>query len=128
MLMTQLAEIISCDVAILGGGAGGLSLAAGAVQLGADIVLVESGQMGGDCLNYGCVPSKALLSAAKSAHAMREAKAFGVHAKTIKINFSEVMEHVRLSIKHIAEHDSVARFEALGVRVIQASGKLGRIT
>ncbi|MDF1684330.1 MAG: FAD-dependent oxidoreductase [Legionellaceae bacterium] len=121
--MTQAAEIISCDIAILGGGAGGLSLAAGAVQLGANVVLVESGKMGGDCLNYGCVPSKALLSAAKSAHHMRNAKTLGVHAKTIKINFQEVMQHVRASIEHIAEHDSVARFEALGVRVIQASGK-----
>tara|TARA_R110002126_G_scaffold291591_1_gene454014 strand:+ start:18628 stop:20061 length:1434 start_codon:yes stop_codon:yes gene_type:complete len=120
--MTQITEIIPCDLAILGGGAGGLSLAAGAVQLGAKVVLVESGHMGGDCLNYGCVPSKALLSAAKAAHHMREAKALGIHAKSININFSDVMQHVRASIVHIAEHDSVARFEALGVRVIQASG------
>jgi len=121
--MTPITQTIHCDLAIIGGGAGGLSLAAGAVQLGATVVLVESGKMGGDCLNYGCVPSKALLSAAKAAHHMREAKAFGVHAKTIKINFPEVMQHVRSSIEHIAEHDSVARFEALGVQVIQAAGK-----
>lgn len=121
--MTQITEIVPCDIAILGGGAGGLSLAAGAVQLGAKVVLVESGLMGGDCLNYGCVPSKALLSAAKAAHHMREAKALGVHAKSIDINFSDVMQHVRASIEHIAEHDSMARFEALGVRVIQASGQ-----
>jgi pyruvate/2-oxoglutarate dehydrogenase complex dihydrolipoamide dehydrogenase (E3) component len=123
MLMTQATETIHCDIAIIGGGAGGLSLAAGAVQLGAKVVLIESGKMGGDCLNYGCVPSKALLSAAKSAYHMKQAKVFGVHAKTIKINFPEVMQHVRASIEHIAEHDSVARFEALGVQVIQASGK-----
>lgn len=120
--MTERTETIHCDIAIIGAGAGGLSLAAGASQLGAQVVLVESGKMGGDCLNYGCVPSKALLSAAKSAHHMREAKALGVYAKTITINFPEVMQHVRASIERIAEHDSVARFEALGVQVIQASG------
>ena len=121
--MTQITQTIHCDLAIIGGGAGGLSLAAGAVQLGAKVVLVESGKMGGDCLNFGCVPSKALLSAAKAAYHMRKAQALGVHAKTIKINFPEVMQHVRSSIEHIAEHDSVARFESLGVHVIQAAGK-----
>lgn len=121
--MTQSIETVVCDIAILGGGAGGLSLAAGAAQLGAQVVLVESGKMGGDCLNYGCVPSKALLHAAKAAQHMRDAEALGVHAQAIEINFSEVMQHVHASIEHLAEHDAVARFEALGVRVIQASGK-----
>ena len=62
---------ISCDLLIIGAGSGGLSVAAGAAQMGADVVLLERHKMGGDCLNYGCVPSKALIQSAKTAHAMR---------------------------------------------------------
>ncbi len=118
-----MAENIACDIGIIGGGAAGLSLAAGASQMGAKVVLVESGQMGGDCLNYGCVPSKALLGAAKSADLIRRAKQLGVHAQSVKINFSEVMQHVHDVIHTLSEHDSVARFEGLGVKVIQAPGR-----
>ncbi|MDX2345362.1 MAG: FAD-dependent oxidoreductase [Legionella sp.] len=105
--MAKKTQLIQTDIAIIGGGAGGLSLAAGAVQLGARVVLVESGKMGGDCLNYGCVPSKALLHAAQAK----------------KLKFKAVMAHVQQSINTLAKHDSVQRFESLGVQVIQAPGK-----
>ena len=75
-----MSETIHCDLAIIGGGAGGLSLAAGCVQLGLNVVLIESGKMGGDCLNYGCVPSKSLLAAAKTFYHMKQASQFGIHA------------------------------------------------
>ncbi|MCH9689925.1 MAG: FAD-dependent oxidoreductase [Gammaproteobacteria bacterium] len=100
-------KCLDCDIAIIGGGAGGLSLAAGAAQLGAKVILVESGKMGGDCLNYGCVPSKALLEAAQSPG----------------IDFSDAMQRVSTAITALAEHDSVERFERLGVQVIQAPGR-----
>jgi pyruvate/2-oxoglutarate dehydrogenase complex dihydrolipoamide dehydrogenase (E3) component len=99
-------QAMQCDVAILGAGAGGLSLAAGAVQMGARVVLVESGKMGGDCLNYGCVPSKTLLEAAHS-----------------KLSFLDAMARVHDVIEKLSHHDSVLRFEGLGVHVIQAPGK-----
>lgn len=118
-----MSESVHCDLAIIGGGAGGLSLAAGSAQLGLKVVLIESGKMGGDCLNYGCVPSKSLLAAAKTFHHLKQASQFGIHAKELTIDFDQVMQHVHHVIGHIAEHDSVERFESLGVQVIQASGQ-----
>ncbi len=114
-----MSQNIHCDIAIIGGGSAGLSLASGAAQLGAKVVLVEGHKMGGDCLNYGCVPSKSLLAAAKSFYHAQEASYFGVEAKKLDVDFSKVMEHVHSVIDTIAEHDSVERFEYLGVRVIQ---------
>lgn len=116
-------DIIQCDLAIIGGGAGGLSLASGCSQLGLNVVLVESGKMGGDCLNTGCVPSKSLLAAAKSFYHMQHAAQFGIHAQGLSVDFPQVMNHVHQVIANIAEHDSVARFESFGVHVIQASGQ-----
>jgi pyruvate/2-oxoglutarate dehydrogenase complex dihydrolipoamide dehydrogenase (E3) component len=69
---------IDADLCVIGAGSAGLSLAAGAAQLGRKVVLVEKGEMGGDCLNYGCVPSKALIAAGARAQAMRDAAVFGV--------------------------------------------------
>lgn len=119
-----MSEIINCDLAIIGGGASGLSLAAGSAQLGLKVVLVESGKMGGDCLNYGCVPSKSLLAAAKIFYLTKHsAPQFGIHAHKLSLDFSQVMQRVHHVIDNIAEHDSVERFESLGVRVIQSAGK-----
>jgi pyruvate/2-oxoglutarate dehydrogenase complex dihydrolipoamide dehydrogenase (E3) component len=118
-----MSQTIQCDIAIIGGGAGGLSLAAGASQLGAQVVLLESGKMGGDCLNYGCVPSKSLLSAAKAFYHAKTAEYFGVQADQIKLDFAKVMQHVKHVITTIEKNDSVERFESLGVKVIQAPGK-----
>ena len=118
-----MSEQIKCDIAIIGGGAAGLSLAAGAAQMGASVVLIESGLMGGDCLNYGCVPSKSLLSAAKTYWHAKKSKALGVDGSDVHLNFAQVMQHVRDVIKTIAVHDSIERFESFGVRVIQAAGR-----
>lgn len=107
-----------CDICIIGGGSGGLSLAAGAAQLGAKIVLFEASKMGGDCLNSGCVPSKALLAAAKAAHYAKGAASMGIYGSPPKIDFAAVKAHLAAVIDGIAPHDSVERFESLGVTVI----------
>lgn len=113
---------IKTDLCIIGGGSGGLSVAAGAVQMGADVVLVEGHKMGGDCLNYGCVPSKALIAAGKHAHAMTTGRAFGVVPSVPKVDYAAAKDHVRSVIEGIEPHDSVERFEGLGVKVIEAFG------
>jgi pyruvate/2-oxoglutarate dehydrogenase complex dihydrolipoamide dehydrogenase (E3) component len=107
------------DICVIGGGSAGLSVAAGAAQMGARVVLVEKGEMGGDCLNTGCVPSKALIAAAHAAHAGRAASVFGVDFPEPKVDFARVHAHIHGTIGKIAPHDSVERFEGLGVRVIK---------
>ncbi len=109
---------IDCDLCVIGAGSGGLSLAAGAAQMGARVVLIEKHKMGGDCLNYGCVPSKALIAAAQAAHGQRRAAAFGVAAREPEIDFAKVHAHVHGVIAAIAPHDSVERFTGLGVKVV----------
>ena len=111
------------DLAIIGAGSGGLSVAAGAAQLGARVVLIEKHKMGGDCLNYGCVPSKALIAAAHAAHAVRESGKFGVNGHEPAVDFAKVKSHVHGVIAAIAPHDSVERFQGLGVDVIQGEGR-----
>lgn len=113
-------ERIKTDLLVIGAGSGGLSVAAGAVQMGARVVLVEGGEMGGDCLNYGCVPSKAMISAAKYAHAQATSEPFGVAPVAPQVDYAAVMDHVRGTIQQIAPVDSQERFEGLGVRVIRA--------
>ncbi len=113
---------IKTDVLVIGGGSGGLSVAAGAVQMGADVVLLEGHKMGGDCLNYGCVPSKALLAAGKAAHAVGSGEAMGVASAAAQVDFAAAKDHVRNVIATIEPHDSVDRFEGLGVKVIQEFG------
>lgn len=116
-------EILTPDICVIGAGSGGLSVAAAAAAFGVDVVLIEKGRMGGDCLNYGCVPSKALIAAAKHAQAVRDAAAFGITAGAPKVDFAKVHDHVHGIIAGIAPHDSVERFEGLGVKVIQAAAK-----
>ena len=115
-------SVLTPDVCIIGGGSGGLSYAAGAAQFGADVVLLEKGAMGGDCLNFGCVPSKALLAAAKAAAAGMKAAKYGVTYTAPKVDYAAVMDHVHDVIAQIAPHDSVERFEGLGIHVIQKAG------
>lgn len=112
-------SLLKPDLCIIGAGSGGLSLAAGAVQMGASVVLVEGAEMGGDCLNAGCVPSKALLAAGKTAEAMRQAGPFGIGPLQPEIDFAAVKAHVAGVIAGIAPHDSQARFEGLGVTVLR---------
>lgn len=114
---------IETDLCVIGAGSGGLSVAAGAVQMGARVVLVEAHKMGGDCLNYGCVPSKALLAAAKRAAAMRDGGPFGVAPVAPQVDFAAANDHVRATIAGIAPHDSVERFEGLGVTVLCARAR-----
>ena len=111
------------DLIVIGAGSGGLSVAAGAAQMGARVTLIEKGEMGGDCLNYGCVPSKALIAAAARAHAMRSAAPFGIAPVEPVVDYAAVMDHVARAIATIAPHDSQERFEGLGVRVIRAAAR-----
>ncbi len=110
---------IRCDICVIGGGSGGLSVAAGASQMGASVTLIEKGEMGGDCLNYGCVPSKALIAAGKHAYAMSSGAEFGISPQTPEVNFERVNDHVHEVIAEIAPIDSQERFEGLGVTVIR---------
>lgn len=114
---------IKTDICVIGGGSGGLSVAAGAVQMGAKVVLLEGHKMGGDCLNYGCVPSKALIAAGKQAHAMGTGQKFGVTPVKPKVSYGGAKDHVRDVIATIEPHDSVERFDGLGVTVIQEFGR-----
>jgi pyruvate/2-oxoglutarate dehydrogenase complex dihydrolipoamide dehydrogenase (E3) component len=111
---------ITTDICVIGAGSGGLSVAAGAVQMGAKVVLIEGGKMGGDCLNYGCVPSKALLAAGKHAHMFSHSDEFGIAPAAPQVDFARVNAHVKSVIAAIEPNDSVERFEGLGVHVIQA--------
>lgn len=107
------------DLVVIGAGSGGLSVASGAAQLGLKVVLYERGEMGGDCLNSGCVPSKALIAAGKSAHAMRHAARFGIANSEPQVDWAKVRAHVADVIATIAPIDSQERFEGLGCRVIR---------
>jgi len=118
-----MSETIDCDICVIGAGSAGLLVTAGAAQLGVSTVLIERGKMGGDCLNYGCVPSKSLLAAAKTAAICREAGRFGVTAGEPEIDFPAVIRHVHEVIATIAPNDSTARFEGLGARVIHATAR-----
>jgi pyruvate/2-oxoglutarate dehydrogenase complex dihydrolipoamide dehydrogenase (E3) component len=116
-------RIMKFDIAVIGGGSAGLSIAAAAAQFGEKVVLFEKGEMGGDCLNYGCVPSKSLIAAAKAAQAQRSSAHFGVAAVEPKVDFAKVMDYVQSVITTIAPIDSQERFEKLGVKVVRASAK-----
>lgn len=113
---------IETDICVIGGGSGGLSVASGAVQMGARVVLVEGHKMGGDCLNYGCVPSKALIAASKAAHAQTSSEKFGVKPVKPKANYGSVKDHVQAAITAIEPNDSVERFARLGVTVLEDFG------
>jgi pyruvate/2-oxoglutarate dehydrogenase complex dihydrolipoamide dehydrogenase (E3) component len=114
---------LTVDVCVIGAGSGGLTVAAGAARMGAAVALVEKGDMGGECLNTGCVPSKALLAAAARAQDVREAGPFGVQAPEPQVDWPVVQEHVRQVIETIAPNDSQERFEDMGVTVIRATGR-----
>ncbi|MGE0565298.1 MAG: NAD(P)/FAD-dependent oxidoreductase [Pseudolabrys sp.] len=118
-----MADVLTPDICVIGGGSGGLSVAAAAAAFGVPVVLVEKDRMGGDCLNTGCVPSKALLAAAKRAEHMRASDPFGVTAHNATVDFRKVHDHVHRVIAAIAPVDSVERFTGLGVRVIKAEAR-----
>src|SRR5579883_2028385 len=112
------------NLVVIGGGTAGLVCAAAAAGLGAQVALVERDLLGGDCLNVGCVPSKALLRAARAANEVRSAWRFGVRldGKPV-VNFPEVMRRVRRQRSELAPNDSAVRFRGLGVDVFLGSGR-----
>lgn len=116
-------ETIEADLCVIGAGSGGLSVAAAAAAFGVHVVLLEKHKMGGDCLNYGCVPSKAMIAAARYAHTMRSGKPFGIAPVEPQIDYAAVNDHVKSVIAAIEPNDSVERFSGLGVTVIQAAGR-----
>lgn len=116
-------EVITADLCVIGAGSGGLSVAAAAAAFGQKVVLIEKHKMGGDCLNYGCVPSKALIAAGKRAHVMRSSAAFGIAPVEPTVDYRAVHDHVKSVIDAIAPNDSVERFTGLGVQVILGAGR-----
>lgn len=115
-------EVLTPDICVVGAGSGGLSVAAAAAAFGVSVVLLEKGKMGGDCLNYGCVPSKAMIAAGKIAETFRQSEKFGIKAQEPKVDFQKVHDHVQGVIGAIAPNDSVERFTGLGVQVITEAG------
>ena len=112
------------NLIVIGGGAGGLVSAYIAAAVKAKVTLIEAHKMGGDCLNYGCVPSKALIKSAKLAHQMRHASKYGLRDANPSFSFKAVMQRVHDVIKAIEPHDSIERYIGLGVEVLQGYGKL----
>jgi pyruvate/2-oxoglutarate dehydrogenase complex dihydrolipoamide dehydrogenase (E3) component len=110
------------NLVVIGAGTAGLVTAAGAAGLGAKVALIERGLMGGDCLNVGCVPSKALISAARQAASIRDAGHYGIQATSPNISFAEVMERMRRLRASISPHDSAKRFTELGIDVFFGQG------
>ncbi|QGX98605.1 dihydrolipoamide dehydrogenase [Roseovarius faecimaris] len=113
---------LKADLLVIGAGSGGLSVAAGAVQMGASVILLEGHKMGGDCLNFGCVPSKALIASAKAAHGQAHASQYGVADVTPRVDYAAAKDHVADVIAQIEPVDSQDRFEGLGVQVIREFG------
>ncbi|MGJ8544096.1 MAG: dihydrolipoyl dehydrogenase family protein [Sulfitobacter sp.] len=116
-------KTLKTDVLIIGAGSGGLSVAAGASQMGAKVVLLEGHKMGGDCLNYGCVPSKALIASGKAAYGQRHSLQYGVADAPGAADYAAAKDHVADVIATIAPVDSQERFEGFGVHVIREFGR-----
>lgn len=112
------------NVIVIGGGAAGLVSSYIASVVGAKVTLVEKNKMGGDCLNYGCVPSKALIRSAKMLSHIKRSKEFGIHTANAEFDFAEVMERVQSVIKQVEPHDSVERYTSLGVDVIDGTAEM----
>ncbi|WP_461307316.1 FAD-dependent oxidoreductase [Albidovulum sp.] len=112
------------NLVVIGGGAAGLVSAYIAAAVKAKVTLVESHKMGGDCLNYGCVPSKALIRSAKLAHQIRHADHYGLEPGTPQLSFARVFERIAEVIRAIEPHDSAERYEGLGVEVVHGHARL----
>ncbi len=110
------------NLIVIGGGSGGLVSVYLAALSGAKVTLIESGEMGGDCLNRGCVPSKAMIRSARAVEELRKATDLGVDVGVASVDFPRIMGRIRQVIKTIAPHDSIERYTALGVEVIQGHG------
>lgn len=120
----RITETIRADICVIGAGSAGLTAAGGAGALGRKTVLVEGHRMGGDCLNFGCVPSKTLLASAKAAHTMRSADRFGLAPHGPRVDFARVMERVQKVIRDLAHHDSEERMKTeFGVDTIRETAR-----
>ncbi len=113
---------LKTDILVIGAGSGGLSVAAGASQMGADVILLEGHKMGGDCLNFGCVPSKALIASGKAAYGQAHSSALGVADVVPQVDYAAAKDHVHDVIAQIEPMDSQERFEGFGVKVIREYG------
>ncbi|WP_310618733.1 dihydrolipoyl dehydrogenase family protein [Flexibacterium corallicola] len=111
------------DICVIGAGAAGLTVAAAAASFGVRVVLVENGKMGGDCLNYGCVPSKSLLAVAKNVQEQRDGVRFGMSVNEPEVDYGAASTFLHGVIDQIAPHDSQERFEGLGVTVLRSEGR-----
>jgi pyruvate/2-oxoglutarate dehydrogenase complex dihydrolipoamide dehydrogenase (E3) component len=116
-------SVLTPDLCVIGGGAGGLAVAAGAVQMGASVVLIERAAMGGECLNAGCVPSKSLIAAANLVQRARGGDELGIEFAAPTIDFAAISASIERVIARLAPHDSVERFEGLGVTVLRAEAR-----
>ena len=115
--------MLTPDLCVIGGGSGGLAVAAGAAQLGASVILIERGEMGGDCLNFGCVPSKSLIASARLAASWRRGPALGIDYQPPRLDLGAIADSVSQVIAAIAPNDSVERFERLGVTVMRGEAR-----
>jgi len=115
-------EVLNPDICVIGAGSGGLSVAVAAAAFGVPVVLVEKAKMGGDCLNYGCVPSKALIAAARRSEIARRSGAFGIAMRPM-VDFAKVHDHVHGVIAAIEPNDSKERMTGLGVQVIAGAAR-----
>jgi pyruvate/2-oxoglutarate dehydrogenase complex dihydrolipoamide dehydrogenase (E3) component len=127
-LMVKLADqegrrVLQPDLCVIGAGSAGLSVVSIAASLGASVVLIEKNRMGGDCLNVGCVPSKALIAASLHVRTMREAGSFGIGAEEVTVDFAKVHAHVKGTIGAIAPMDSMERYRAMGVSVVESEAR-----
>ena len=118
-----MAERLTPDICVIGAGAGGLTLAATAAALGAPVVLIERGRMGGEHLNSGCVPSKAMIAAARRAEALRQSGLFGIKPVKPGVEFDQVNDRIHSVIDAIAPNDSKERLAGLGVHVIEGGAR-----
>ena len=112
------------NLIVIGGGSAGLVSAYIAAQLKARVCLIEKHKMGGDCLNYGCIPSKAIIASAKYVHSLRNPQKYGIKSVDFDFDFTSVMDRVHASIKKIEPHDSMERYRGLGVECFQGTAKI----
>ncbi|GAM58282.1 FAD-dependent NAD(P)-disulphide oxidoreductase [Vibrio ishigakensis] len=112
------------NMIVIGAGAGGLVTSYIAAAVKAKVTLIEAGEMGGDCLNYGCVPSKAIIKSANMANSIKNAHHYGLEDSTPQFSFKKVMQRVHDVVAEVAPHDSVERYTNLGVEVLKGYGKL----
>ncbi len=119
----RLADILTPDLCVIGAGSGGLAVAEAARAYGASVVLVEKARLGGNALNTGAIPAKALVAAAAHAQALRDGAAFGIAADEPRINFRKVHDHVEQVIAALAPHDAAGRLAALGVEIVRGAAR-----